>query len=104
MAAVTELTLIELLRSGDRFGWSGRVYLPLDEAWEQGTRCAVGGRPSPDEGVLDEAPLGLTGCIGIEEVRQVVQNLAAQIPEPSAEQLVEAFLHYYDNDAFIEVT
>ena len=45
---------------------------------------------------------GLLCCIGIQAVQQVVDNARQQLQNCSVEQLFDAFLYYYDNDAFIE--
>lgn len=46
--------------------------------------------------------MGLPLSIGIQDIQQVIDNARQQVEDYSIEQLFEAFLYYYDNDAFIE--
>ena len=79
------------------------LFLPTDEEWDEHTRCAV--LPMSDED--DEAPPfaaehGLEYALGVYAVQDVVANARLQVPAPSDRMLVDAFLFYFDNDAFID--
>ena len=63
--------------------------------------------PDDVESEDDEIPqiakeMGLPLSIGIQDIQQVMDNARQQVEDCSIEQLFEAFLYYYDNDAFIE--
>jgi len=47
---------------------------------------------------------GFVATLPMTTVEDVVANARQQLATISAEQLLEAFLFYYDNDAFIELT
>ena len=54
----------------------------------------------------DQHPLavehGLRCSIGANEVIDIAINARDQLPTATIEQLLEAFLIYYDNDAFVD--
>jgi hypothetical protein len=96
-------TLSELLTKPDQLDPRQFVYLPMGEPWSLSTRCAllecsdINGNPEFAE------KHGLEYAIGADAVQGVAYNLKSQVPVPTEKQLLEAFLFYYDNDAFVSV-
>jgi hypothetical protein len=95
------LPLGKALAEIERFPARHALFLPADEKWDERTLCAV--LPLPDE--VDDPPFAkehdLTHAMDVYSVQDVVANARLQTPDPSARLLVEAFLFYFDNDAFI---
>lgn len=80
---------------------TGFLYLPMDEVWQLQTRCAVLAK-SDSDGVPDLAQQhGLSYALEMASVQEIVVNARGQLGEPTVDQLFEAFLFYYDHDAFI---
>jgi len=98
-------TLGGVLESPDAYPWDGALFLPADEDWCSSTGCAV----IRDEITLyesDNHPFaveqGMSLALDVATVQDIVQNARMQLSQPSMEQLLSAFLYYYENDAFIE--
>jgi len=98
-------SLGDVLGSPGRYPWDGSLFLPRDEVWTLQSKCAV----IRDEITIyesDEHPFaneqGLSLALGVASVQDIVENAKQQLPEANPEQLLSAFLYYYDNDAFIE--
>jgi hypothetical protein len=93
-------TLGELLTHPERFHADDFVYLPFDEVWQLGTRCAV-----LPEGDLDGTPSsasqrGLACAFGVASAQDVVANTRMQLGDPTPDQLLDALLFHYDHDAY----
>ena len=88
------------------FGYA--LYLPHDEEWEVNTRCAL---IDPDDVESDDqedpvtaAEAGLAYALDGGAVKGIYENVAQQRGlAPTAEDLLVAFLYYYDNDAFVTI-
>jgi hypothetical protein len=94
-------TLGEVLGNDSRFNAGHFLYLPMNEVWQLGTKCAVLAESDVD-GVPDLAQQnGLSYALGIAAVHDIVANAREQIKNVSLDQLLQAFLFYYDHDAFI---
>ncbi len=99
---MNELTnLGELLSQQTRYSSGGFVYLPMDEVWQLPTECAVLSQSDIDEVPGFALQHGLSYALETASVHDIVSNARAQIKEPTLGQLLEAFLFYYDHDAFI---
>lgn len=105
-AVATEMiTLVAVLRGINSFAWRDGVYLPSDAPWTPKSQCAVLG--SDDfAGDEDEPQFAkdhqLQFALSVNQTRQIVENARRQRSELTDDDLFKAFLHYYDNDAFIE--
>jgi hypothetical protein len=86
------------------------LYLPSDEKWHLESRSTVltseevppAQEDEPDAGVpLFAKENRLMRVLPIGTVKEIVANAKAQRPRATSEELFKAFLHYYDNDAFI---
>ncbi len=95
----------DVLGHANDFPWSFSLYLPFDVAWKNDTPCAVLDTADLGEEAVPEHVMttGLEYAMGMQSVQGIVANARAQKEEPSEDDLLSAFLHYYDNDAFIEI-
>lgn len=98
-------TLGEVLSVADRLPLEADLFMPFDEVWRPGTRCAI----EPVDRYADEPAVpevatrnGLGRALQVAQVQDIVDNARQQRPGASVEELVEAFLFYYDRDAFID--
>jgi len=97
------LTLGQVLNNSADFDSRHFLYLPMDEIWELGTTCSVLAQ-SEECGVPATAKEnGLSYALGIAEIQDIVANVKLQTADVSASQLLEAFLFYYDHDAYIDL-
>jgi hypothetical protein len=95
----------EVLSAADRLPLDADLFLPFDEVWGPDTRCAVASVDRyADEPVLPDlaARNGLGRALQVAQVQDIVDNARQQLPRAKSEDLVEAFLFYYDRDAFID--
>lgn len=102
-----KFTLSEVLSNIEDFSWSDALYLPDDEVWGQYTKGIV---LDPDDVEDDEDDLpkyakdhNLTYALSIQEIKGIVDNLREQKRESTIEDLFQAYLFYYDHDAFIDL-
>ncbi len=102
-----QVTIIkDVLINAPNLLWSDSLFLPDTLVWELETQVVICD-PDDVESEDDEVPkiakeMGLPLSIGIQDIQQVVDNARQQVEDCSIEQLFEAFLYFYDNDAFIE--
>ncbi len=100
------LALSDVLVNSNSFPWNFALYLPFDEKWVTGTRCAVldTSECGKDENDLHFAKSnGLEYAIGMQQVQAIVDNAKSQKKDVEIDLLLEALLFYYDNDAFISI-
>lgn len=96
------MTLRDLLNEPESFPWNFALFLPQDEYWTLNTTCKI---LDPNECDDDEQHLAAEGfhcALGINLVQSIVHNARAQKASVSLEDLLSAFLFYYDNDAYME--
>ena len=89
------------------FKWSDALFLPEDEVWNKDTKGMVLD-PDDVEDDEDEVPKEakkkqLMYALNIQTVQAIVKNVEQQNHYFTDDDLVEAFLYYYDNDAYIEI-
>lgn len=97
------ITLSKLLESPNDFPWNEAVYLPSDKNWSLASSVAVW---SPDDTEDGEDPdiartNGLTYALGMSSCQDIVANAKEQKPKCTLDELFDAFMFYYKNDAFI---
>jgi hypothetical protein len=97
--------LSTILRNINNYEWSYALYLPEDEIWIKESKGMVLD-PDDVEEDNDEAPLaamanGLIYALDIQTIQSIVINLREQKKDYSDSELMDAFLYYYDNDAYI---
>jgi len=98
------LTLGEVLGIGEDLPFSHSLFLSLDVVWDATTPCAILDVDELEDPAQHPIALkhGLQDIIGSNEVQDIVINARDQIVGATGEQLLEAFLFYIDNDAFID--
>lgn len=84
------------------------VVLTEDEIWCVDTMCMILD-PNDVEDDDDEAPKialenGVSYALDVQTIQSIVQNISEQKRVYTDEELLEAFLYYYDNDTYIEQT
>lgn len=98
-------TLREVLHRAEEQPWDAKLYLPTNEVWELGTRCAVL-VDSQDRDEDEEPPFarenGLTYALLMSAVQDIVSNAQQQVANITPEQMLAALLFFYDCDAFID--
>lgn len=102
-----KFTLAEVLSNIEDFSWSDALYLPDDEVW---SKCTKGVILDPDDVEDDEDDLpkyakdhNLTYALSIQNIEGIVENVREQKREPTIEDYLQAYLFYYDHDAFIDL-
>lgn len=95
-----------ILENIDKFKWSDALYLPEDETWNKDTEGMVLD-PDDVEDDEDEVPKeakekNLIYALNIQIIQSIVDNSYQQKSKLSVEELVEAYLYYYDYDAYID--
>ena len=104
MASETTSTLGQVLRDADKISWTHALYLPYSVFWNLDTPCVVIDPDSTNDGAenISRGGIEFEYVLGIQQVQGIVRNALAQKPSASESDLLSAFIHYYDNDAFIE--
>jgi hypothetical protein len=98
-------TLGYILSHPERLPLSADLFLPSDEVWSAATSCAVlavdryAENDTPPAYATDH---GLQRSLQVGQIREVVRNARLQRDNATVEELVRAFLFYYDHDAFID--
>ncbi|QNG18693.1 hypothetical protein G4H71_22185 [Rhodococcus triatomae] len=102
-----DLTLGDVLERPLDFDWRDALYMHPGEPLRWDAPCIV---HDVDDVVNDERDLpeivlahGCEYVLGMQDVRSIVDNLRYKVPEPTAGELLEAFVFYVENDAFIVV-
>lgn len=95
-----------VLENIDEFEWSDALYLPEDEVWNLDTEGLICD-PNDVENECDEVPQvakehNLIDALSIQDIQDIVYNAKQQKENVSIDELLEAYLYYFDNDAFVE--
>lgn len=95
-----------VLENIDEFEWSDALFLPEDEVWNLDTEGLICD-PNDVENESDEVPQAakehnLIDALSIQDIQDIVYNAKQQKENVSIDELLEAYLYYYDNDAFVE--
>lgn len=101
------IALGKILTNIEQFEWSDALFLPEDEAWDLDTKGAIID-PDDIENDSDEMPEfarenNLVYALDIQTIKGITKNAFVQKNECTDKDLIEAFLYYYDNDAFIVI-
>ena len=106
------ITLQKVLEHIEKYSCRYWVYLPSEDKWNIGSKAAVLEseevppelEDDPDAGIPVVAKANkLMEALPISVVQSIVRNAQAQVSDVSMEQLFEAFVYYYDNDAYIQL-
>ncbi len=79
------------------------LFLPSSEQWSLDSPCAILDTSDLDDD--DDTPpeakaADLMLALSVSQVQDIIHNAKAQLGAITAEQGLEGFLYYYDNDAF----
>ncbi|MRN57384.1 DUF7716 domain-containing protein [Paenibacillus monticola] len=101
------IALRNILNNIEQFEWSNALFLPEDETWDLDTKGAVID-PDDVEDDSEEVPKfarenNLQYALDIQTIKGIIKNAFLQKVECTDDDLFEAFLYYYDNDAFIVI-
>lgn len=95
-----------ILENIDKFKWSDALYLPEDEIWNKDTEGMVldsdNVENDEDEVPKEAKEKNLIYALNIQIIQSIVDNSYQQKSKLSVEELVEAYLYYYDYDAYID--
>jgi hypothetical protein len=104
--------LREILRRIDRENEKAWLYLSAEEKWKLSSPALVleseevppEMEDDPEAGVPEIARrLKMMQALPVTVVQDIVRNATSQKADASDDDLVRAFLHYYDHDAFINL-
>ena len=100
-----KLKIKEVLLNVESYEWSDSLFLPDSEEWTLETKGIIW---DPDDVECDEDEVpkiaeknGLFCGLDITTIQEIVDNARQQNVNCDAEYLFEAFLYYWNNDAFI---
>ncbi len=98
--------LIFILNNIESFKWSDALFLPENEVWDKHTKGLI---QDPDDIENDEDELPKAAIenhfiytLSIQSIQLIVENAKRQKQNISTDDLLEAFLFYYDNDAYMD--
>lgn len=99
------IKLRNVLLYSEKFEWSDALFLIRDNIWNLNSECIVID-PDDVENDVDEEPKFATEnnmkyALSIQDIQGIVDNAYQQNPNCKETDLLQAFLYYYDHDAFI---
>jgi hypothetical protein len=101
-------TFEEVLTNPDAFPIQHALYLKEGEGWQLQQAALI---IDPDEGEDNESIVGdlvareqWQYILEISAIRGIADNLSSQKPNSSVHDRLEAFVYYFEHDAFLEVT
>ncbi|MBN3729659.1 hypothetical protein [Burkholderia sp. Tr-20390] len=101
------LALREVLLGIDQFPWNFALFMPHGVDWNESTQCAVlnpddfENEPDPDRPRF-AVENGLYYALGMQVIESIVENARDQRRAATISDLVDAFVYYCDNDAYID--
>lgn len=100
------IELENLLKKVNEFNWSDSLYLPEDDVWSLTTKGLVLD-PDDVEDDDDEVPKlakehDMIDALSIQTIQGIVKNAYEQKSDCTVEELLEAYLYYFDHDAYID--
>ncbi len=102
------ITLELVFKNIDAMPNNGILYLPKNEVWSMCSHGAVLLEDLERDQADDQVPLfardhELMYSLDIAVLRSIVDNLRLQEPNYDLNLLFSAFIHYYDNDSFLNI-
>jgi len=99
------VSLCEILQNINDYQWSDALYLPDEDKWTQNTKGVVLD-PDDVDAEEDEIPKfaldnNLIYSLDIQTIQGIIDNANQQKKDCTIEDLFDAYLYYYNNDAFI---
>ena len=99
------IKLSDILLSAEQLPWQRELFLPSDRNWTLDTEGALldtEDEEDPANPILAQT-YGLIGALGTAEIQDIVSNAKQQNPKADVSRLLQAFLFYFANDAFIRL-
>lgn len=94
-----------ILKFIEEFKWSDALFLPEEEIWEKDTEGMVLNlndvEDDEDDVPREAKEKHLMYTLDIQTIQAIVRNMKQQKNDISEDDLVAAFLYYYDNDAYM---
>jgi hypothetical protein len=100
------LMLSEILTTIEQIDIECELYMPEDVEWDLNTLCWVAKYDECEDSEEDPPYVqehNLVYVFQIETVFSIVSNAKQQNCEVTLQSLYDAFIHYYDHDAFIDL-
>jgi hypothetical protein len=102
------LLLSGILAHAHNFPWDGDLFIPKDGDWNNDTKgmvVRIDIDDLDDGNDFDDLPIvkhyNLRYVLSMAAVQTIVSNAESQKPAINEDQLLQAFLFYFDHDAFI---
>lgn len=99
------IKLREVLANIDEFEWRDALFMVIGEEWGLESKCTVLDPDDVEDGEDEEPRFAIDNnlkyALNMQEVRGILKNAYEQNSNCTEEDLLKAFLYYYDNDAFI---
>jgi hypothetical protein len=100
------LKLRDVLLSSESYEWSDALFMGRNEVWTLDSKCTVLD-PDDVEDDADEEPRfaaenNMNYTLSMQDIQSIVDNAKQQCENCTENDLLQAFLYYFDNDAFIE--
>ena len=95
-----------LLQNIDSLPWDFAVFVRGSPPWNVTTQAAVldpNDSPDPEEVPEFARQKGLQYALSVQDARGVCHNVLAQERDASPDVLIQAFTHYYLNDAYLNL-
>ena len=90
----------------DDFKWSDALFLPQNEVWNLQSSCVVldpdDFYTSNNEICTHTAEDKFVYSLDIQNIQLICENAYDQKPNCTVEDLLNAFLYFYDHDAYLE--
>ena len=100
------IKLIDVIQAPGNFNWRYALFLP-QKKWQLDTQCLVldpddvDNPDDPDDNPRQAKDLGFDYVLMIQDIDSIYENAKSQKPGLTATELLDAFMFYYKNDAFI---
>lgn len=101
----TTMQLVDFLRRVSTFRWDYALFVAGARPYGRTTPCGVfdpNDSEDPDEDPAEVKALGLKYALGVQDVRDILENAAEQKSEVSEDELIGALNFYLSRDAFID--
>lgn len=97
------ITFYEVLVDPNKFSWADSLFLPENKNWNLGSPTAVMNLDDLEDEEIPQFALenNLIFVLNISNVQDIIENARQQRNDCSINDLLEAYLYYYRNDAFI---
>ncbi|AJY62585.1 DUF7716 domain-containing protein [Burkholderia glumae] len=97
----------DVLTNVSEFAWDHALFMPHGVDWVPSTTCAILDPDDFENEANPERPQfavehSLHYALGVQVVQGIVENARLQRPDATVSDLVDAFIFYYDNDAYVD--